>query len=109
MIQLNDNLLQEIGLGSLPQQERVSLLNHMYETLETRVGMRLAEQMSEEQFDEFEKFYQSKDDKGAYNWLQTNFPNYKVVVQEEFDKLKKEVELSATQIIEASQDKKEDN
>ncbi len=109
MIQLNDNLLQEIGLGSLPQQERVSLLNHMYETLETRVGMRLAEQMSEEQFDEFEKFYQSKDDKGAYNWLQTNFPNYKAVVQEEFDKLKKEVELSATQIIEASQDKKEDN
>lgn len=104
MIQINDNLLKEVGLGDLPQQERVALLNHIYETLELRVGMRLAEQMTESQFDEFEQYFQSKDDKGAYNWLQTNFPNYKEVVQEEFDKLKKEVTENSGQILDASQD-----
>ena len=107
MIQLNNNLLEEIGLGSLPDKEKKSLLDHIYETLETRVGMRLAERMTEKQFDEFESFYRANDEKGAYNWLQTNFPNYKEVVQEEFDKLKKEVASSAKQILEASEDKKD--
>jgi len=104
MIQINDNLLKEVGLGDLPQEERAALLNHIYETLELRVGMRLAEQMNESQFDEFEHFFQSKDDKGAYNWLQTNFPNYKDVVQEEFDKLKKEVAVDSAKILSASTD-----
>jgi hypothetical protein len=104
MIQINDNLLKEVGLGDLPQEERAALLNHIYETLELRVGMRLAEQMNESQFDEFEQFFQSKDDKGAYNWLQTNFPNYKDVVQEEFDKLKKEVAGDSAKILSASTD-----
>lgn len=103
MIEINDNLLQEIGLGSLPKGEKVSLLNHIYETLETRVGMRLAEQMTEKQLEEFEKFFQAKDEKGAYGWLQTNFPNYREVVQQEFDKLKLEVKTSAKDILSASE------
>jgi Protein of unknown function (DUF5663) len=102
MIQINDNLLQEIGLGGLPQPEKSSLLNHIYETLELRVGMRLADQMSNEQLDEFEKYFEAKDDKGAFTWLETNFPNYKDIVQQEFDKLKGEVQQSAPQILSAS-------
>src|SRR5580704_15295376 len=103
MIQINDALLQEIGLGGLPQEERRGLLNHIYETLELRVGMRLADQMTNEQLDEFEKYFEAKDDKGAFNWLETNFPNYKEIVQQEFDKLKAEVTQSAPQIISAYQ------
>lgn len=104
MIQINDNLLQEIGLGALPQAERRSLLNHIYETLELRVGMRLADQMSNQQLDEFERYFEAKDDKGAFAWLESNFPNYKDIVQEEFDKLKAEVSQSAPQILSASTD-----
>jgi Protein of unknown function (DUF5663) len=103
MIQINDALLNEIGLGSLPQEDRRGLLNHIYETLELRVGMRLADQMSNEQLDEFEKYFEARDDKGAFNWLETNFPNYKDIVQQEFDKLKAEVAQSAPQILGASQ------
>lgn len=103
MIQINDDLLKEIGLGSLPQEERRSLLNHIYETLELRVGMRLADQMTNQQLDEFEKYFEAKDDKGAFSWLETNFPNYKEIVQQEFDKLKAEVAQSAPQILSASQ------
>ncbi len=103
MIQINDALLNEIGLGALPQEERRGLLNHIYETLELRVGMRLADQMTNEQLDEFEKYFEARDDKGAFSWLETNFPNYKDIVQQEFDKLKAEVAQSAPQILSASQ------
>ena len=41
------------------------------------VGVRLADQMSNEQLDEFEKFVDANDDKGAFQWLESNFPNYK--------------------------------
>jgi hypothetical protein len=101
-IVLDVNLLNEIGLGSLPQAEQKSLLDHIYETLEMRVGMRLADQMTNEQLDEFDQYYQTKDDNGAFKWLETNFPNYKEIVQEEFDKLKEEVRLVAPQILQAT-------
>jgi hypothetical protein len=103
MIQINDALLNEIGLGSLPQQDRRGLLNHIYETLELRVGMRLADQMSNEQLDEFEKYFEARDDKGAFTWLESNFPNYKDIVQQEFDKLRAEVAQSAPQILASAQ------
>ena len=103
MIKIDATLLQEIGLGALPGPEKDSLLKHIYETLEMRVGMRLADQMTNQQLDEFEQYFEAKDDAGAFRWLETNFPNYKDIVQEEFDKLKAEVGQSAPQILAASQ------
>lgn len=103
MLKIDNSLLQEVGLGALPETEKNSFLKHIYETLEMRVGIRLADQMSNEQLDEFEKYFEAKDDAGAFKWLETNFPNYKEIVQQEFDKLKAEVAQSAPQIIAASQ------
>jgi hypothetical protein len=103
MLRIDNSLLQDIGLGALPDAEKNSLLKHIYETLEMRVGVRLADQMSNEQLDEFERYFEAKDDEGAFKWLESNFPNYKDIVQEEFDKLKGEVTQSAPQILSASQ------
>lgn len=103
MLKIDNNLLVELGLGGLPDAEKNSLLKHIYETLEMRVGMRLADQMTNQQLDEFEQYFEAKDDAGAFKWLETNFPNYKDIVQEEFDKLKAEVGQSAPHILSASQ------
>lgn len=103
MLKIDNTLLQEVGLGSLPEAEKNSFLKHIYETLEMRVGIRLADQMSNQQLDEFERYFEAKDDAGAFKWLESNFPNYKDIVQEEFDKLKAEVAQSAPQILAASQ------
>ena len=102
MFQLDDNLLQELGLGSLPPAEKNKMLTHIYETLELRVGMRLAEQMSDAQLDEFEGFIDRNDEAGALHWLETNFPDYKKVVAEELDKLKSEIKAQAPAILEAT-------
>ncbi len=103
MLKIDNTLLIEIGLDSLPEVEKNSFLKHIYETLEMRVGVRLADQMTNEQLDEFERYFEAKDDAGAFKWLETNFPNYKDIVQQEFDKLKAEVAQSAPQILSASQ------
>lgn len=103
MFKLDDNLLQELGLGSLPASEKNKMLNHIYETLEMRVGMKLAQKMTNEQLDEFEAYIDRQDEAGALKWLETNFPDYKQVVADELESLKSEIKIAAPQIIAASQ------
>ncbi len=98
MIKLDNNFLAELGLGDLPASEKNEMLNHIYKTLETRVGMYLADRMTESQMQEFEAFIPN-DQAGALKWLETNFPNYRKVVTDELDKLKKEISQVAPQII----------
>jgi hypothetical protein len=102
MFKLDDNLLKELGLGALPPAEKNKMLAHIYETLEMRVGMKLAEKMTNEQLDEFEGFIDKNDEAGALKWLETNFPNYKQVVAEELEGLKGEIKHVAHQIVAAS-------
>lgn len=109
MFRLDDNLLQELGLGSLPATEKNKMLAHIYETLELRVGMKLAEQMSDAQLDEFESFIDKNDEQGALKWLETNFPDYKKVVADELDKLKTEIKTQAPTIVEATMAQLGDN
>lgn len=99
MIKLDDNLLAELGLQALPAEEKKNLLRHIYETLEMRVGTTLAQQMTDAQLDEFESFINSNDEAGALHWLETNFPNYKDVVANEFELLKNEVRQASPQIL----------
>ncbi len=103
MIKLDDDLLQQLGLAALPAEEKKKLLAHIYETLEMRVGMKLAERMSDAQLTEFEQFIDRNDEAGALKWLEANFPNYKDVVAEEFEKLKAEITQVAPQILAAGQ------
>jgi hypothetical protein len=102
-LKLDNALLEELGLGRLPDSEKQLLLSQIYEKLEMNVGMRLADQMSNEQLDAFEKFVDANDDKGAFQWLEANFPNYKMVVNEEFEKLKAEINSVAPQILASAQ------
>ncbi len=53
MFQLDDNFLKELGLDQLPENERRSLLEDMYKALESQVGERLSQGMSDAQLDEF--------------------------------------------------------
>lgn len=102
MLKIDNNLLQDLGLGELPTEEKNKMLKHIYDTLEMRVGMKLAEKMTDAQLDEFESFIKSNDEAGALKWLETNFPNYKQVVADELEALKLEIKSSSQQILEAS-------
>lgn len=101
MFKLDDNLLIELGLGSLPNVEKNRMLSHIYETLEMRVGMKLAQQMSNDQLNEFENLIDQNNEAGALKWLETNFPDYKHVVASELELLKTEIKTEAPKIIAA--------
>lgn len=103
MFKLDNAFLTNLGLGSLPVAEKNRLLQTIYERLEMNVGMRLAENMTDQQLDEFESFIDKNDEAGALRWLETNFPNYKQVVAEELEKLKQVVAQDAPKILEAAQ------
>lgn len=103
MFKLDDDFLAQLGLAALPPDDKKKMLAHIYETLELRVGMKLAANMSDAQLDEFEKLMDSGNDAGALNWLETNVPNYKEVVASELEVLKNEIKATAPQILAASQ------
>ncbi|HEY5268514.1 MAG TPA: DUF5663 domain-containing protein [Candidatus Saccharimonadales bacterium] len=99
MFRLDEQFLKDVGLESLPVAEKNKMLRDIYETLEMRVGMRLANNMRDDQLEEFEGYIQKKDQAAALKWLETNFPDYKETVAQEIEKLRKEITQAAPQIL----------
>lgn len=102
MLKLDNDLLQQVGLGGLPEEQKKAMLQHIYDQLELRVGTELANQMTDAQLTEFEQFIDAGGDNNqpeALKWLETNLPNYKQVVQQVFEQLKAEITQLAPQII----------
>ena len=62
MFQLDDQFLSDIGLSELPEDQRKPFLQHVYDQLEYRVGIRLSEGMSDAQLEEFESIIDKKQD-----------------------------------------------
>lgn len=75
MFQLDDNLLDELGLGDLPADQKTPFLQHIYEQLEYKVGIRLSEGMTDEQLAEFESIF-DRDEAKIRGWLAQYAPNY---------------------------------
>jgi hypothetical protein len=105
---LDFTTLDELGLSSLPVDEKKKMLAHILETLEMRVGTTLASRMTDEQLDEFERLMPTEHDnpatiqekeQAALKWLEGNFPTYKEVVADELKKLMAEVKQVAPQIL----------
>lgn len=84
MFQLDDQFLQSVGLGDLPEDQKEAFLQHTYETLEERVGTRLADSLSDDQLQEFEAFA-SQDEEKTYGWLSAHAPDY--TTHEEYKQL----------------------
>jgi hypothetical protein len=99
MFRLDEQFLKDVGLESLPIAEKNKMLKDIYETLEMRVGMRLANNMRDDQLEEFEGHIQRKDQAAALKWLETNFPDYKETVAQEIEKLRQEITQAAPHIL----------
>ena len=99
MFQLDEDFLASVGLSDMPDEHKKPFLEHLLEELEMRVGTRLSEGMSDDKLAEFEKLIEARDEQGALKWLETHRPDYKKVVSEELERLKKEVESSKDRIL----------
>ncbi len=75
MFQLDDKFLDDIGLGSLPDEQKRAFLQHIYEELELRVGTRLSDGLDDQQLEEFEKII-DRDQGVIEDWLNTHAQDY---------------------------------
>jgi hypothetical protein len=98
-IQIDSSFLADVGLALLPATETDVLLHHVRQTLEIRVGMALVQRMTIGQVDEFEALFNAKDDDASFRWLESNFPDYKDVVLEEYELLSVELRQIAPTIL----------
>lgn len=76
MFRLDEQFLKDIGLDSLPEEQKKPFLEHIYSELELRVGTRLSDGLSETQLEEFEKII-DKDESAIQNWLMNHAPSYR--------------------------------
>jgi hypothetical protein len=88
MFKLDNKFLEELGLGSLPEEQKKAFLQHIYSELESRVGVKLTNGMSDEKLDEFACFV-DRDEPKMRAWFAANLPEYET--QPDFVKMKKAV------------------
>lgn len=75
MFQLDDQFLQDIGLADLPEDQKKPFLQHIYEQLEYKVGVRLSDGLSEQQLIEFESII-DKNIEAIDSWILQYAPDY---------------------------------
>ncbi len=75
MFQLDDNFLQQVGLGGLPDDQKQAFLDHLKEQLELRVGTKLSDGLQDAQLAEFESFI-DRDEARVNEWIARNVPDY---------------------------------
>ena len=75
MFQLDENFLNDIGLGNLPEEQKKPFLQHIYEQLEYQVGISLSEGMTDAQLEEFEGIIDRKPEV-VRAWIQAKAPNF---------------------------------
>lgn len=75
MFQLDDNFLQQVGLGGLPEDQKQAFLAYFREQLELRVGTKLSEGLSDAQLAEFEAFIDRNMDV-TNQWVANNVADY---------------------------------
>lgn len=95
-MKIDENFLVEMGLEEMSAEQKPAFLEYVQEELELRIGQRIAEGLTEEQITEFE---QIEDKELAKQWIEEHFPNYKEVMQEVFEGLKKQILANRKQLL----------
>lgn len=97
MFEFDDSFLESVGLGSLSAEQKQSLMRHIVDELEMRVGTRLSEGLSDKELSEFEKLKSNSQE--AFDWLVKHRPNFAQVVSAEIERIQKETASNKDQLL----------
>lgn len=95
-MRVDEDFLDEVGLGDMPSEEKAAFIDHAEEELEVRVGQSISAQLSDVQMDEFE---QIQDSELAARWLDQNVPDFREIVREVFEHFKQELRAERANIL----------
>ena len=83
----------------LSNQQKQSIAQNVYSQLEDRVGDKLQAQLSDQQYDDFEKVVESGHDQEIADWLANNAPGYQKLVDDTLEQLKQEVKADPNKFL----------
>ena len=98
-MQLDENFLQEMGLGALPEEQKREFLEYAQEELEVRIGERISKGLTEVQLNAFD---QITDPAEAAKWLAQNRPDYREIVNRTIEEMKSEIRANRARLISAA-------
>lgn len=84
---ISPDLFWAAGFRSMTREQVETLLSEFYDTLETRVGMRVARQMSKNDLDSFILYVQRGDEQAAHKLIRSSVRNLSDTVAAEYDHL----------------------
>ena len=95
-MQFDENFLQEMGLSSMPEDQKQAFLDYIQEELEVRIGERISEGLSEVQLNQFDLI---TDQAEATKWLEANRPDYHEIVERTITELKDEIRANRDRLL----------
>ncbi len=102
-LQIDETLLNELGITGLDEDDKNALLASLYKSLNLRMGMRIAEVLGEDKLTELNKLTDAGKDQEAQQWIKDNVPNYQDIAKEELDKFKQEIKDTSANIMNKAQ------
>lgn len=88
---IQQNLIQELGLGDLPEDKQVELLTTMTESVLKRITIQVLEQLSEEEKKEFDQVRESNDPDKITEFLREKIENYDEMAENTVKEFKEEM------------------
>ena len=100
---MNQNEIEkELGIENLPDDQKKLILSEIYNNLDMKIGILLADNLTEIQIEEFQSLAEKNNVQELETWLRDNFPDYKKLVQVELINIISENKLASNNIIESS-------
>lgn len=81
---ITQDLLKTLGI-TLDDANADSLIAHMNETVEERIGAEITESLDDTQLEELVKLQETASDEEIGKWIATNVSDYQQIVQDNID------------------------
>lgn len=95
---LGGNLIEELGLGILPEEQKINMLAAVTELIGVRCMARAHEALPEADREEFTKFAEAGTPEGMLKWLAERGVKFDEILLEEIARAKEELKKRATAI-----------
>ncbi len=89
-MQFDDRFFQNIGFGSATEEERAEIIMKLSELIQSRIAVKLSEELDEEQLAYFDELLQKSGDDAAVAYVEEIYPSYNELMQAEIDRAKQE-------------------
>lgn len=88
---LQKNIINDLGLDTLPEDAQTEILTKMAEAVIKRIAVNVLEKLSEKDLEEFEKIQETAEPEAIDSFLKSKIDNYEQLVQETVKDFKEEI------------------